>query len=338
MKDFQDVLKKMFSESDDFMPPEVTSPPTKFSGRVEDADTASDAFSAFSAEHKAIYGPFKQALQVADKNLTAMLSHATSFNRSMGQRPEPAEFAPPPQMKKFDRSRVAALQSDLAGMNKPTGMPESFNVLEADEMKNTDFIKQTMAAMNAASSQYEKGLNDLIKRTKGKMAELTASQSGVAASQEELQKKVSDLQADFETASGEVNKLAARVQALEASGRAEDHSMIQKLSSELEGLAKSLESKQAETEALAKSLGDVSGRASQNMEEMLAQIDELEKYSSDLHEKYTKLHKAYKSIYDRSQAQTMIAAPEHVKNYGKFDLMEHLSRAKSKAKKTAADW
>ena len=246
-------------------------------------------------------------------------------------------------MKSFDRSRVAALQNDLNGMKK---VPENYVVENEEEIegetpagavKSTDFIKQTTVLLQKALATYESSLSQLVERAKGKMSEFAGKQSGMEASQEEMQQKIKQLQSDFDSASKQVEELVTRVGHLETSGRNEDQAAIQQLNSELVELSKSLEEKKAQAEQLSNTLGDISGRASAGIEEMLKHIDELENYSADLYEKYKKLHGAYEKLHAKSMAHRNIATPEHVKNYGKFDLLEHLSRAKSKDK-NSMDW
>lgn len=332
-------------EGDESVPDKAAPPPTSFSGGVEDATNAAEAFSAFANEHKQIYGQFKGVVGSAEKQLDALQQHAVSFNRSMGSRPDPSTFAAQAPRPKFDRSRVAALQSDLSGMRPqaaPGAVPEHTSILEADGadmMKTSEFIKGAKEALTGALAQYETHLTELIKRTKAKMQEFAGKATGMAANQESLQKKVEELQANFEQASGQVGNLVQRVSSLEQHGRAEDQGEIKKLSGELQNLGAALQQKQAEAEELAKSLGDVATRASDAMQDMMSKIEELEQYSDELYQQYEKLHAAYSSLHKRAKEQQMISAPEHVKNYGKFDLIEHLSRAKAKdSKKNSADW
>jgi predicted nucleic acid-binding Zn-ribbon protein len=344
MKDFQQVLR-MLMESDETVPDKASPPPTSFSGGVDDATNAAEAFSAFANEHKQMYSQFKGVVGSAEKQLDALQLHSVSFNRSMGSRPDPSTFAAQAPRPKFDRSRVAALQSDLSGMRPqaaPGAVPEHTSILEADGadmMKTSEFIKGAKEALTGALAQYETQLTELIKRTKNKMQEFAGQATGMAANQESLQKKIEELQANFEQASGQVGNLTQRVSSLEQNGRAEDQGEIKKLSSELQNLGAALQQKQAEAEDLAKSLGDVATRASDAMQDMMSKIEELEQYSDELYQQYEKLHSAYSSLHKRAKEQQMISAPEHVRNYGKFDLIEHLSRAKAKdAKKNSADW
>jgi len=212
-------------------------------------------------------------------------------------------------------------------------------------------ITMMLTKLGHAFDEYSTRMGRLNMALQQKIGPLGASATGAQERIAQLEQDYEELQKSSQEQLQQAERTIADLrQQLKdaASAGATDSERLRIAQGEIRGLEQTVADKSAAVENLMARLEKARGRLqagaaahdtdrkefAQAMDAYEAQLEQLKQANAELQQTAEEAVEKFNKLLGGVQRAT----PEHVKNYGKFDFMEHLARAKSKEKKNAADW
>lgn len=199
-------------------------------------------------------------------------------------------------------------------------------------------LREAAESIARAKKVYEVGFEKLLSRTSAKMMQFASGHAGLAASHEELMKKVQELQGNFQQKSEEVDGLLGQIEKLKTSAFATDSRMsaeIEDLGGKLAKMKEELSAKASEAEELSGQLTATQGKGSEMAKEYMQMVNDLADSYDGLSGKYNELADRFEKLAHTSQGSTKVDLA-----HTEFDFMDHLKNALSKntRKRIWGDW
>lgn len=201
--------------------------------------------------------------------------------------------------------------------------------------------------MTAANQVLQQRLGPIVRRAAGTEGDLKSAEERYKQLDQEFKELQAKSKEDLATAEKTIKELRAALEkatqssAMDSDKLAIHQQDIVRLTQEISDKAAHVERLEAKLEIARQRLVQTAQAHSSDKETFAKAIDVYEQ----LQEKYkqeigniTALKDQAVDKYNDLLGSTTTPTPEHIQNYGKFDLMEHLARAKAKDKKNAADW
>lgn len=213
------------------------------------------------------------------------------------------------------------------------------------QQKNTNVVLRELKQLVVnLKNGLVQSLADLDNRMAAKMQELTSAVGAMAGTTAELQKQVEDLRKEFESKSNEVDQVLVKVQEMlpELQTDLKLGQAINKVAQHLKGIKKELTAKSKEAERLHKDLEMARSSAHADMSSLQQQLNDLDDFSQEVEHKLAAAKKRIeeleteksdlgrmkvdKNIFHDNPKNPLDMA--HTKHFGKFNLQEHLERAR----------
>ena len=201
--------------------------------------------------------------------------------------------------------------------------------------------------MTASNQILQQRLGPIMTRAAGTSSDLQSAQERYAQLDQEFKELQTQSKADLAEAQKTIKELRAALEKATQTSALDSDKMvihqqdIARLTQEVAAKATHVERLESKLTIARERLVAAAQAHSSDKETFARTLDVYEQ----LQEKYkqevasiTTLKDQAVDKYNEFLGKNTLPTPEHVQNYGKFDLLEHLAKAKKKDKKNAADW
>lgn len=219
-------------------------------------------------------------------------------------------------------------------------------------------ISMMLTKLGHAFDEYSTRMSRLNMALQNKIGPLGAGASGaqdrIAQLEQDYQELKQTSQDQLQAAEATIADLRKQLQdALDTGGQ---HGELLRIAQqEMRALEQTISDKSVAVQKLMASLDTAKGRLQArakdhdaDRQKFAAGVDEYEAKLQQYEAKLEELKQANGELeaardeavdkFNKLLSGVTKATPEHTRNYGKFDLMEHLAKAKKKDKKNSADW